>query len=79
MGKTPIVSVTYEKLGGKDFIKKQLILLKMCVKSLLCSPRTDLWSLYGFLLMYKTLYIYIICRGYYTVARRYVFYFRVVK
>ena len=52
MGKTPIVSVTYEKLGGKDFIKKQLILLKMCVKSLLFSTRADVWSLYGFLLMY---------------------------
>ena len=35
MGKTPIVSATYEKLGGKDFIKKQLISLN-CVSSLSC-------------------------------------------
>ena len=28
----------------KDFNKKQLTLLKMCVTSLLCGPRADLWS-----------------------------------
>ena len=27
----------------KDFNKKQLTLLKMCVTSLLCGPRADLW------------------------------------
>ena len=27
----------------KGFQKKQLTLLKMCVTSLLCSPRADLW------------------------------------
>ena len=32
----------------KDFIKKQLTLLKMCVTSLLCGPRADLWPFYGF-------------------------------
>ena len=29
--------------------KKQLTLLKMCLKSLLCGPRADLWPFYGFL------------------------------
>ena len=33
----------------KDFNKKQLTLQKMCVTSLLCGPRTDLWPFYGFL------------------------------
>ena len=33
----------------KDFNKKQLPLLKMCVTSLLCGPRTDLWPFHGFL------------------------------
>ena len=34
----------------KDFNKKQLnTLLKMCVTSLLCGPRADLWPFYGFL------------------------------
>ena len=28
-------------------IKKQLTLLKMCVISLLCGPRADLWPFYG--------------------------------
>ena len=28
----------------KDFNKKQFTLLKMCVTSLLCGPRADLWS-----------------------------------
>ena len=28
----------------KDFNKKQLALLKMCVTSLLCGPRGDLWA-----------------------------------
>ena len=32
-----------------DFNKKQLTLLKMCVTSLLCGPRADLWPFYGFL------------------------------
>ena len=33
----------------KDFNKKQLTLYKMCVMSLLCGPRADLWPFYGFL------------------------------
>ena len=32
----------------KDFNKTQLTLLKMCVTSLLCGPRADLWPFYGF-------------------------------
>ena len=40
MGKKPILSVTYE---NERISKKQLTLLKMCVTSLLCGPRTDLW------------------------------------
>ena len=56
MAKKPIVSVTYE--NERISIKKQLTLLKMCVTSLLCSPRADLWPFYGllcngFLSMYK--------------------------
>ena len=47
MGKKPIVSVTYE--NERISIKKQLTLLKMCVTSLLCGPRADLWPFYGFL------------------------------
>ena len=45
MGKKPIVSVTFEM----NSIKKQLTLLKVCVTSLLCGPRADLWPFYGFL------------------------------
>ena len=44
MGKKPIVSVAY---AWKDFNKKQFTL--MCVTSLLCGPRADLWPFYGFL------------------------------
>ena len=43
----PIVSLTYE--NERISIKKQLTLLKMCVTSLLCGPRADLWPFYGFL------------------------------
>ena len=46
MGKKPIVSVTYENESVS--IKKQLTLSKMCVTSLLCGPRADLWPFYGF-------------------------------
>ena len=46
MGKKPIVSVTYE--NETISIKKQLTLLTMCVTSLLCGPRADLWLFYGF-------------------------------
>ena len=46
MGKKPIVSVTYE--NERISIKKQLNLLKMCVTSLLCGPRADLWPFMGF-------------------------------
>ena len=41
MGEKPIVSVTYE--NERISIKKQLTFLKMCVTSLLCGPRADLW------------------------------------
>ena len=40
----------------KDFNKKQLTLLKMCVTSLLCGPRADLWPFYGFLCKRFSLY-----------------------
>ena len=41
-GKKTIVSVTYE--NERISIKTQLTLLKMCVTSLLCGPREDLWA-----------------------------------
>ena len=41
----------------KGFNKKQLTLLKMCVTSLLCCPRIDLLSFYGFLCNRFSLYI----------------------
>ena len=41
----------------KDFNKKQLTLLKMCVTSLLCVARADLWPFYGFLCKRFSLYI----------------------
>ena len=41
----------------KDFNKKQLTLLKMCVTSLLCGPRADLWPFYGFLCKRFSVYI----------------------
>ena len=41
----------------KDFNKKQLTSLKMCVTSLLCGPRADLWPFYGFLCKRFSLYI----------------------
>ena len=53
MGKKPIVSVTYE--NERISIKKQLTL--MCVTSLLCGPRADLWPFYGFLCKRFSLYI----------------------
>ena len=59
----PLVSVTYTKMNGFQFkktktkTKKQLALLKMCVTSLLCSPRADLWPFYGFLGKRYSLYI----------------------
>ena len=56
MGKKPIVSVTYrnERISIK---KKKLTLLKMCVTSLLCGPRADLWPFYGFLCKRFSVYI----------------------
>ena len=44
MGKKPIISnsVTYEN-ERISIKKKQLTSLKMCVTSLLCGPRADLW------------------------------------
>ena len=47
IGKKTFVSVTYE--NERISKKKQLTLLKMCVQSLLCGPRADLWPFYGFL------------------------------
>ena len=47
MGKKTIVSVTYE--NERISIKKQLTLFKMCVTSLLCGPRAELWPFYEFL------------------------------
>ena len=41
----------------KEFNKKQLTLLKMCVTSLLCGPRANLWPFYGFLGKRFSLYI----------------------
>ena len=38
-------------------LKKQLTLPKMCVTSLLCGPRVDLWPFYGFLCKRFFLYI----------------------
>ena len=46
VGKKNIVS---DLRKWKDFNKKQLTLLKMCDKSLLCGLRADLWPFYGFL------------------------------
>ena len=45
MGKKPIVSVTNQNERISN--KKQITLLKICVTSLLCSPRVDLWPFYG--------------------------------
>ena len=43
-----IVSITYE--DERISIKNSLYtLLKMCVTSLLCGPRADLWPFYGVL------------------------------
>ena len=55
IGKKPIVSVTYD--NERISIKKQLTLLKICVTSLLCGPRADLWPFYGFLFKRFSLYI----------------------
>ena len=55
MGKKPIVSVTYE--NESISIKKQLTLLKMCVSSFLCGPRTDLWPFYEFLWKQFSFYV----------------------
>ena len=55
MEKISIVSVTYE--NERISIKKQLTLHKMCVTSLLCGPRADLWPFYGFLCKRFSLYI----------------------
>ena len=38
-------------------MKKQLTLFTMCVTSLLCGPRADLWPFYGFLCKRFSLYI----------------------
>ena len=55
MGKKPYRFSNLRK--RKDFIKKQLTLLKMCVTSLLCGPWADLWPFYGFLFEWFSLYI----------------------
>ena len=54
MGKKPTVSVTYEN-ERISIIKNTL--LKMCVTSLLCGPRAELWPFYGFLCKRFSLYI----------------------
>ena len=41
----------------KDVNKKQHTLLKMCVASVLCSPRADLWPCYRFLCKRFSLYL----------------------
>ena len=47
----------------KDFNKKkQLNVLKMCVKSPLCGPQADLWPFYGFLFKRFSLYVTQECR-----------------
>ena len=56
MGKKTIVSVTYK--NERISIKKPLTLLKMCVSSLLCGPRANLFPFYGFL--YKRFSLYIV-------------------
>ena len=57
MGKKPIFSVTDENERISIIKKKQFTLLKMCVTSLLCGSRTDLWPFYGFLCKRFSLYI----------------------
>ena len=57
MGKKPIFSVTDENERISIIKKKQFTLLKMCVTSLLCGPRADLWPFYGFLCKRFSLYI----------------------
>ena len=54
MGKKPIVSVTYE--NERISIKNSLPYF-MCVTSLLCDPRADLWPFYGFLCKRFSLYM----------------------
>ena len=53
MEKKPIICNVQK---WKDFNKKQLTLLKMCVTSLLCGPQADLWPFYGFLCRWFSLY-----------------------
>ena len=53
-GNKPIVSVTYE--NERIAIKKQITSLKMCVTSLLCGQRADLWPIYGLLCKRSSLY-----------------------
>ena len=56
MGKKPIGSLNYE--NERILIKNSLpCKLKMCVTSLLCGPRADLWPFYGFLCKRFSLYI----------------------
>ena len=42
--------------------KKQPTLLKMCVTSLLCGPRADLWPFYGFLCKRFSLYMKVLIK-----------------
>ena len=46
----------YNLRKWNDFNKKQLTLIKMCVKSLLGGPRVDLWTFYEFLCKRFSLY-----------------------
>ena len=45
-----MVSVNYE---NERISIKKLALLKMCVTSLLCGPRADLWPFCGFLCIFR--------------------------
>ena len=65
MGHKLTVSVTYE--NERILMQKQLTLLKMCVTSLLCGPRADLWPFYEFLCQRFSLYIY---KGYLYIERK---------
>ena len=48
MGKKTYLFYTYEKERISIKKNKQLTLLKMCVTSLLCDPRANLWPFHRF-------------------------------
>ena len=53
---TPPKRVTSPTWGSPPPCKQAL---KMCVTSLLCSPRADLWPFYGFLCKYELAHAHI--------------------